>query len=183
MSEETNHELLSAYLDGELSADQRQRVERLISESAECRQVYEELCALRASLSSLPRHKVGDDLGARVLRLAEEARLAAPGRGKADIVPAGPRSPTRRASPSWRAIIYPAVAVAAAIAMLVTQQAKDKRKSDKEVAYTPMKPAYRTKADPPASMSAVPEKAGEETVPLFAKDQGSNTADADDSTS
>jgi negative regulator of sigma E activity len=179
MSDESNHELLSAYLDGELPDDQRQRVERLISESAEYRQVYEELCALRASFSSLPKHKVGEDLAPRVLRLAEEAR--APARDGADIVPAGPRSPTRRASPSWRAIIYPAVAVAAAIAMLVSQQAKDKRKSGKEIAYNAAKPDFkRTTPDPPASMSAAPETADARHEPVFAKDQlGSNTSDAD----
>ena len=53
MSDETNHELLSAYLDGELTADERQRVEQLLAESAECRQVYDELRALRTSLISL----------------------------------------------------------------------------------------------------------------------------------
>ncbi len=111
MSDETNYELLSAYIDGELPPVERQRVERLISENAECRQVYEELCALRASLSSLPRHKVGEDLAARVLRLAEEARLAGrAARGGAEIVPAGAQPTTRRAAPSWRAIVYPALA-------------------------------------------------------------------------
>ena len=38
------------------------------------------MCALRASLASLPRHKLDEDLGPRVLRIAEEsgATLAPP---------------------------------------------------------------------------------------------------------
>ena len=75
MIDDTHHELLSAYLDGELTADERQRVEKLLTENAECRQVFEELRALRASLASLPRQQLDADLGPQVIRLAEQAML------------------------------------------------------------------------------------------------------------
>ena len=40
-----NDILISAYLDGELLADEQVRVEQLLATSAEARQLVEELCA------------------------------------------------------------------------------------------------------------------------------------------
>jgi len=69
-------ELLSAYLDGELSADERLRVERLLAELPESRQMLDELRALRSTLEAVPRYRLEDDFAARVLRAAERAILS-----------------------------------------------------------------------------------------------------------
>ena len=49
----TNEELISAYLDGELSGVDQERVETLLKEDDAIRQRYDELCALRETLQSL----------------------------------------------------------------------------------------------------------------------------------
>ncbi len=165
MSDETNHELLSAYLDGELGADERQRVEQLLAESAECRQVYEELRALRASLVSLPRHKLDENLAPNVIRMAEQAMLgkartpaaAAAGRGQGEaieaatgeVASAGGVSAADRRSRVWRAIIYPVLAVAAAVAMILNSPEKTVQR-ERQIAQAPLKQA------PPATLSAPP---------------------------
>jgi anti-sigma factor RsiW len=179
MSDETHHELLSAYLDGELQADERQRAEQLLAESAECRQVYEELCALRASLASLPRHKLDEDLGERVLRIAQESKL---GKGKeaaaarkeedeaiepaaGDSATAGGMSAAERNSRRWRTILYPVLAVAAAVAMMLNSEKQEKQKDkrdrhESQIAHAPMK------QDAQASISAPPDELGDEESAL-----------------
>ncbi|HEX4146039.1 MAG TPA: zf-HC2 domain-containing protein [Pirellulales bacterium] len=168
MNDETNHELLSAYLDGELSDDERQRVEQLLAESVECRQVYEELRAIRASLSSLPRHKLGEDLGERVLRLAQESKadkqIEAASARREDGKPtaaADSVSAADRASRRWRAIIYPIAAVAAAVAMMLNaEKEKDKKDvHDRQIARAPVGQA------PPAEMSAPSDDSVDEASP------------------
>lgn len=68
-------ELLSAYLDGELSDESQRQVERLLAESAEHRQFLAELRGLCDRLDELPRYQVGPDLCTRILQ--ETARAAA----------------------------------------------------------------------------------------------------------
>ena len=75
MTNDPQEELISAYLDGELSADEQRRVERLLTESAEYRQLYDELRALHNSFESLPRYRLPDDLSQHVLRRAEQELL------------------------------------------------------------------------------------------------------------
>lgn len=77
MTSEPREDLISAYLDGELSAAQRAEVEKSLAESAELRQLYDELRALGGSMQALPRHKLDHDLGPAVLRRAERTVLGA----------------------------------------------------------------------------------------------------------
>jgi hypothetical protein len=70
-------ELLSAYLDGELTTDERATVDRWLTESAEHRQLLEELRSLSQSLESLPRLRLEDDFYQSVLRRAEREMLSA----------------------------------------------------------------------------------------------------------
>jgi anti-sigma factor RsiW len=75
-------ELLSAYLDGELTADESARVERLLVERPESRQLLEELRLVRESLQALPRGRLGDDFSQHVLRQAERELLRGPKLGE-----------------------------------------------------------------------------------------------------
>src|SRR3954468_13762120 len=63
--------LLSAYLDGELTAAEKLRVEQLLASSAEARQLVEELSVLRAGLQALPQHRLEASFADRVLQIAE----------------------------------------------------------------------------------------------------------------
>ncbi len=68
-------ELLSAYLDGQLDDQERAQAERLLSDDPEARAFLADLKRLRASMAELPRHRLGDDFAADVLRRAEQEVL------------------------------------------------------------------------------------------------------------
>ncbi len=71
-------ELLSAYLDGELTAEEQAQVERLLAGSAEARQLLEELRLLSQSLQSLPMHQVREDLTAKVFQEVQRRKAETP---------------------------------------------------------------------------------------------------------
>jgi hypothetical protein len=75
MNDVPDTELFSAYLDGELTADEQVRVEQFLAASLEARQLLEELRALGGTLQGLPQEKLGEDLSARVLKVAERRML------------------------------------------------------------------------------------------------------------
>ncbi len=75
MNDVPDTELFSAYLDGELTADEQVRVEQILATSPEARQLLEELRALGSTLQELPQEKLDEDLSARVLEIAERRML------------------------------------------------------------------------------------------------------------
>jgi hypothetical protein len=82
MKDVPENELLSAYLDGELTAAERAEVEHFLARSPDARQLVEEFRALGSTLQSLPQSKLGEDLGQQVLRIAQRrmfTQSAAPG--------------------------------------------------------------------------------------------------------
>ena len=88
MKDLPENELLSAYLDGELTAEEQAEVERLLARSPAARQLLDELRALSSTLQNLPQYKLAEDLSERVLRTAERRMLtqsAAP--GEAAVLP------------------------------------------------------------------------------------------------
>lgn len=72
------NELFSAYLDGELTADEQAEVEHVVTTSPAARQLMDELRALSATLQSLPVVELNEDLSGRVLRAAERQLLSEP---------------------------------------------------------------------------------------------------------
>ena len=72
------NELFSAYIDGELTADEQAQVEQILHDNAEARQLVDELRSLSQSLQALPAYKLDEDLAARVLRQAEQEMLGQP---------------------------------------------------------------------------------------------------------
>ena len=88
-------ELFSAYLDGELTADEQVRVEQILATSPEARQLLEELRALGGRLQSLPQQRLGEDLSARVLEVAER-RMLLPDRPPERLRRQAVRRPCRR---------------------------------------------------------------------------------------
>jgi len=68
-------ELLSAYVDGELTGAQLAQVEQQLADDPRARQLVDELHALSQAVRSLPQEKLGEDLRASVLQRAEQAML------------------------------------------------------------------------------------------------------------
>jgi hypothetical protein len=145
MTAERREELLSAYLDDELSADERAQVEAWLAESAEYRQLYEELRAVRHDLESLPRHKLAEDLGPAVLRRAERAvltpRESAPQSGA--VTPRSAVAEWWSRGSSRRMFIWPVVAVAAALLVALFDARQDQQR---ELARKPADEAPASRA-------------------------------------
>ena len=80
---EFDEELLSAYLDGELTAAERARVEKLLAEQPESRHLFEELRSIKTSLERMPRSRLPHDFADQVLRQAEKEVLTTPGDDRA----------------------------------------------------------------------------------------------------
>jgi len=74
-------ELLSAYLDGEVSSDERRQIAQRLAGNAEYRSELETLKALQSVLRELPRYRVAPEVHERVMR---DIQRLAPQRG---IVP------------------------------------------------------------------------------------------------
>ncbi len=68
--DERIRELISAYVDGEVTEDERLRAEAYIASSSEWRQYYEELLALRQTLQTLPRFTPTTDVAEYVIAKA-----------------------------------------------------------------------------------------------------------------
>jgi hypothetical protein len=75
MNETPITELLSAYLDGELTAEEQARVEQALAADPSARQLLDELRAVGTSLQALPQYKLDDDMSQRVLDLAARRML------------------------------------------------------------------------------------------------------------
>ncbi len=75
MKNEFPDELISAYLDGEVTADEQAQVEQALHDNAEYQHLFDELRTLRSSLQSLPRCQLDATFSERVLRRAERAML------------------------------------------------------------------------------------------------------------
>jgi hypothetical protein len=68
-------QLLTAYIDGEMNARQRQAVERLLGQSAEARGLLEHLREDANAIRQLPRRKLDEDFPQRVLSGISDRRL------------------------------------------------------------------------------------------------------------
>ncbi len=128
---ETDDELLSAYLDDELSPDERARVDARLAADPAARQTLDQLRAASQAMHSLPQETVGQDLRESILRRAEAAMLTSHGRpsaaaatksaatngtvGLRDALPRLTIGQTRR---GW---VWAALAIAAGLLIMVVQ--------------------------------------------------------------
>ncbi len=113
MTEPVNEELLSAYLDDEVTPDERALVEQQLGQSAAWRQCLEEMRSLRASIRALPRFKLNRNLDARVLAEAERQVLSSPKSAHDSLAAAD--APRWRFPRTWRTWVWPALTLAAAL--------------------------------------------------------------------
>jgi hypothetical protein len=112
----TPHELLSAYHDGELTAAERQEVERLLEDSADARAELEDYRALSEMLRALPAEPVPAGTRAAVLRRIERELL----------LPAAPRVPVPR-KPRRKLWVFAGLFTSAAAILLVAVIAERNR--------------------------------------------------------
>jgi hypothetical protein len=105
MNDVPDTELISAYLDGELTADEQVRVEQMLAASPAARQTLEEFRALGSTLQGLPPQKLDEDLSARVLEVAER-RMLLPDRPSAGRAAEGLNAGSDATGWRWREISW-----------------------------------------------------------------------------
>jgi hypothetical protein len=116
------YELLSAYLDGELTAAEQAEVERLLAASPAARRLLDELRALSTTLQDLPQEKLGEDLSRQVLRIAERRLLTEGEPGDLETAPTpAERSPFRRFF-NRRTMVWLSLTTAIALLIVVSEQ-------------------------------------------------------------
>ena len=119
------NERFSAYLDGELTAEEQAEVEQLLDASPAARQLLDELRALSTNLQALPVYELKEDLSARVLRRAEQRVLSgSPGLDSQSDSPTCDRDATVRPAILRRVLrprnlVWSAMAVVVALALMV----------------------------------------------------------------
>ena len=146
MKDVPENELFSAYLDGELTAEEQAEVDRLLTRSPSARQLMDELRAISANLQTLPAHQLGEDLGEQVLRAAEKRMLCEPvvprelgQRATASIPSTAERtlkSIVRRII-APRNLFWPAVAVAVFVILTLNQSNDHQQPAERQLAATP----------------------------------------------
>lgn len=75
MNDKIPEELISAYIDGELTSDEQARVEQALLEDPQSQQLLEDLQALHDQLQAIPRSEPSQDYTQQILRRAERAIL------------------------------------------------------------------------------------------------------------
>lgn len=120
MNEWINDELLSAYLDGEVTAEEQAQIEELLAAQPQARQLLEELRALSGALQSLPPARLETDLSERVIRAAQRQILTGGEVATESTGLAGALWTRLRRRLTGRAMFWPAVAAALALWIVLT---------------------------------------------------------------
>lgn len=120
MNEWINDELLSAYLDGEVTAEEQAQIEELLAAQPQVRQLLDELRALSGALQSLPPARLEADLSERVIRAAQRQILTGDKAATGSTSPAGSLWTRLRTRLTGRAVFWPAVAAALALWIVLT---------------------------------------------------------------
>jgi len=123
------NELFSAYIDGELTAEEQAEVEQILNDNPEARQLVDDLRSLSSSLQALPVYKLDQDLVSRVLRQAEREMLAEPATPlpkfhQVDLPADKPVSWARRLLRP-RNFAWSAVAIAVALILAINEPGKE----------------------------------------------------------
>jgi len=195
MTDLSRDELIGAYLDDELSAEDRTRVESLLAESEESRQMLDELRALRSHLQSLPRHTLPADFSQQVLKRAERemllgrttageqaATVARDDEARPATIPFGSR---------WaRPLVYAGLAIAAAlmISFLLPNQIEqrgdvrlaardDEEQAPTEKALVADESPQQPMGAPSVAKSAPPAGHDDQSMPAFRGAGGRATPD------
>ncbi len=122
MNRQFNDELLSAYLDGQLSGEELAAVEAELAASGQARELLGELRSIGQQVRDLPRHAARPDFADRVVQAAIAAKAAesngAAQHGQVQVAATVSHSKAGR-SPRLSVVLAGAVAVAAAVMLMV----------------------------------------------------------------
>lgn len=124
---ETDDELLSAYIDGELSETERAAVETRLAADPEAQQLVHQLRSVSQSVQRLPLEKVGRDLSEAILRRAEAMKpMPAAAKGAATTASSAAAARDSHSSggifQSRRPWIWASLALAAGLMIMVFQR-------------------------------------------------------------
>jgi len=124
MSEKFSEELISAYFDGEVTAEERAQVEALLQSDPAARRALEEIRSLSGLVRQMPAPPAPQELSAAVLQNIERQMLLGP--------PAAQTAPARSASPGAGRLpwIYGGGALAAAAVLFVAVSLLSNRGDD-----------------------------------------------------
>jgi anti-sigma factor RsiW len=131
---ELDDELLSAYLDGELSADERAAVEARLATDPAAQQLLHELRSVSQSVQALPTESLGRDVSDEVIRRAHESAPRPGTAPSAKTVAASEQSraghtmPKIRIFHSKRAWIWASMALAAGLLLMIVQSGDEPAK-------------------------------------------------------
>jgi anti-sigma factor RsiW len=126
----TNHlvpeDLISAYFDGEVTADERRQVEELLESSAEFRQQLDETAKLSGLLHSFPREAAPAGLVSRVQHAIEGLASTPP---RLAPSPATPRAPSKNWRREWTAFGVGILATMASLLLVVSLHSTNSTRS------------------------------------------------------
>ncbi len=126
MIDPASPETLSAYIDGELTSDERRRVEAHLASSPESRRLVDELRTLSAVVGGLPRHASARDMAAEVMDQAHTRRAAGPLDSRATALPQrGSGGDAKGIRRFLRPAVWSGLTVAAAILVMVLADRPD----------------------------------------------------------
>lgn len=171
-----NEELISAYLDGELTAQEQAQVEQALAGDVRLQRMHDDLRALRSSLQSLPQQKLDAGFAQRVMLAAQRARaeqsattdrlvetlrapevLVATHHGQETTVERAQHEPV-----AWRVVVWSVAGLAAVlmVALFAPQSSEiaqlPQNKPDKKVAVLQPAAAPEEAAKSVAKMQAPP---------------------------
>ena len=154
------NELLSAYLDGEATPQERAEVEKLIASDPAARSLLDELQAIREGIQNLPAVHLGKDLCERVLQLAERQMLLEQPTADRSAARPTPGSLTRSIA---RRLFQPRAIIRTALILLVAAglyvfDVRGRAKPVRQVAVAPPVARERGLAEPPQLHAAAAEK-------------------------
>jgi anti-sigma factor RsiW len=127
-------ELLSAYLDGELSADERAAVEARLATDPAAQQLLHELRSVSQSVQALPTESLGRDLSEEIVRRARETAPISGRSPSAKLADAtepsrlGDTIPKIRIFNSRRAWIWASMALAVGLLIMIVQSGDESAK-------------------------------------------------------
>lgn len=165
MTDHEREELLSAYLDDELSSDVRARIESWLAEDPAARQTFEELQALRTSIQALPSVAAPADFADRILTRVGQLD---PSEEEPATIPFAARyeEPRQWFGPggrAWRPLAWAAMALAASILVMMFAP-----REEQELALAPRDeaPKLASAPEPGAADAALSEAAPPAPAPI-----------------
>ena len=122
-NDDFDDELLSAYVDGELTAAERARVEERLRSDPAAAALVDELRSLSSEIQRLPREPLGRDLRSNILAEIDQARADLAAHGPATL----PELPIDRWAGIRRGLVWSALAIAATIVIAIFQPPQEKQ--------------------------------------------------------